>query len=181
FCATSRTSFASARADLPRALLPAYPCRGGWAPGPRHRPVRLGARRAGQYRRHRPADAARARCIAAGDQPGCDRAARRQPRAAAASVVGIDRSEPALALAEGASRRNDVAERCTFRRAEVFAEAAALSASGERFDIVIADPPPFARSKRDVGPALRGYRKLARLAAQVTAPGGILFLASCSH
>src|SRR5205823_4510884 len=102
-------------------------------------------------------------------------------RAGAASVLGIDRSEPALALAEGASRRNDVAERCIFRRAEVFAEAAALSASGERFDIVIADPPPFARSKRDVGPALRGYRKLARLAAQVTAPGGILFLASCSH
>jgi len=101
--------------------------------------------------------------------------------AGAASVLGIDRSEPALALAEGASRRNDVAERCIFRRAEVFAEAAALSASGERFDIVIADPPPFARSKRDVGPALRGYRKLARLAAQVTAPGGVLFLASCSH
>src|SRR5437879_917128 len=64
--------------------------------------------------------------------------------AGAASVLGIDRSEPALALAEGASRRNDVAERCTFRRAEVFAEAAALSASGDRLDIVIADPPPFA-------------------------------------
>jgi len=102
-------------------------------------------------------------------------------RAGAASVLGIDRSEPALALAESASRRNDIAERCTFRRGEVFAEATALSASGERFDIVVADPPPFARSKRDVGPALRGYRKLTRLAAQLTAPGGILFLASCSH
>jgi 23S rRNA (cytosine1962-C5)-methyltransferase len=68
-----------------------------------------------------------------------------------------------------------------FRRCEVFAEASALSGSGERFDIVVADPPPFARSKRDVPPALRGYRKLARLAAQLTAPGGILFLASCSH
>ena len=63
----------------------------------------------------------------------------------------------------------------------MFAEAAALAAAGERFDIVIADPPPFARSKRDVAPALRGYRKLARLAAQLTVPGGILFLASCSH
>ena len=101
--------------------------------------------------------------------------------AGAASVLGIDRSEPALALTEDAARRNDIAERCTFRRGEVFAEAAALSAAGERFDIVVADPPPFARSKRDVGPALRGYRKLARLAAQLTAPGGILFLASCSH
>src|SRR5262249_3197765 len=56
-----------------------------------------------------------------------------------------------------------------------------LAAGGERFDIVIADPPAFARSKREVGAALRGYRKLARLAAQLTAPGGILFLASCSH
>jgi 23S rRNA (cytosine1962-C5)-methyltransferase len=99
----------------------------------------------------------------------------------AASVLGIDRSEPALALAEAAARRSGVAERCVFRRAEVFAEAAALGTAGERFDIVIADPPPFARSKRDVGAALRGYRKLARLAAQLTAPGGFLFLASCSH
>src|SRR6267378_144511 len=65
----------------------------------------------------------------------------------AASVLGIDRSEPALALAEAAARRSGVAERCDFRRGEVFAEAAALTASGERFDIVVADPPPFARSK----------------------------------
>jgi 23S rRNA (cytosine1962-C5)-methyltransferase len=63
----------------------------------------------------------------------------------------------------------------------VFAEAASLSGSGERFDVVVADPPPFARSKRDVPAALRGYRKLARLAAQLTAPGGFLFIASCSH
>jgi 23S rRNA (cytosine1962-C5)-methyltransferase len=99
----------------------------------------------------------------------------------AGSVLGIDRSEPALALAAEAARRNDVAERCEFRRAEVFAEAAALGAAGERYDVVIADPPPFARSKRDVPAALRGYRKLARLAAQLTTPGGFLFLASCSH
>jgi 23S rRNA (cytosine1962-C5)-methyltransferase len=99
----------------------------------------------------------------------------------AASVLGVDRSEPALALAAEAARRNGVAESCEFRRAEVFAEAAALAAKGERFDIVIADPPPFARAKRDVPAALRGYRKLARLAAQLTAPGGFLFLASCSH
>ncbi len=99
----------------------------------------------------------------------------------AAAVLGIDRSEPALALAAEAARRNGVAERCTFRRGEVFAEAAALAAQGERFDIVIADPPAFARAKRDVPAALRGYRKLARLAAQLTAPTGFLFLASCSY
>ena len=101
--------------------------------------------------------------------------------AGAASVLGIDRSETALALASAAAHRNGVAEHCVFRRGEIFAEAAALGSAGERFDVVVADPPPFARSKRDVPAASRGYRKLARLGAQLTAPGGILFLASCSH
>ena len=101
-------------------------------------------------------------------------------RASANAVLGIDRSEPALALAAAAAERNGVGETCTFRRAEVFVEAARLAAGGERFDIVIADPPAFAKSRRDVPAALRGYRKLARLAASVTAAGGILFFASCS-
>ena len=96
-------------------------------------------------------------------------------------MLGIDRSEAALTLAEASARLNGVGERCAFRRGDVFAEAASLAGSGERFDIVVADPPPFARSKRDVPAALRGYRKLARLAAQLTAPGGFLFVASCSH
>jgi 23S rRNA (cytosine1962-C5)-methyltransferase len=102
-------------------------------------------------------------------------------RGGAASVTGVDRSEGALALASRAAERNGVAEICEFRRAEVFAEAAALAAAGERFDVVIADPPAFARSRRDMPAALRGYRKLARLAAGLAAPGGIVFLASCSH
>jgi 23S rRNA (cytosine1962-C5)-methyltransferase len=101
--------------------------------------------------------------------------------AGADSVLGIDRSEPALALATEAARRNDVGDACEFRRGDVFAEAAALATQGERFGVVVADPPAFARSKRDVPAALRGYRKLARLAAQLTAPSGFLFLASCSH
>ncbi|HEX3536495.1 MAG TPA: class I SAM-dependent rRNA methyltransferase [Stellaceae bacterium] len=102
-------------------------------------------------------------------------------QAGAEAVIGIDRSEPALALATRSAALNGVAERCDFRRAEVFAETAALAAAGERFDITIADPPPFARSRKDVPAALRGYRKLARQAAQITASGGFLFLASCSH
>jgi 23S rRNA (cytosine1962-C5)-methyltransferase len=102
-------------------------------------------------------------------------------QAGAASVLGLDRSEGALALAAAAAERNGVAAACEFRRAEVFAEAAKLASAGERFDVVIADPPAFARAKRDVGAALRGYRKLARLAFHLTAPGGFVFLASCSH
>ena len=101
--------------------------------------------------------------------------------AGAVSVTGIDRSDGALTLAVETARANGVAGICEFRRAEVFAEAAALAAAGERFDVVIADPPAFARSRRDVSAALRGYRKLARLAASLATPGGVVFLASCSH
>jgi 23S rRNA (cytosine1962-C5)-methyltransferase len=101
-------------------------------------------------------------------------------RAGAAAVVGVDRSEPALMLAAEAASLNGVAESCSFQRGEAFAEAARLAAAGERFDIVIADPPAFAKSRRETPAALRAYRKLARLAASLTAPGGILFLASCS-
>jgi 23S rRNA (cytosine1962-C5)-methyltransferase len=102
-------------------------------------------------------------------------------RGGASEVVGIDRSEPALALAVNAAALNGVAARTTFRRAEAFAEGARLASSGERFDIVVADPPAFARSRKDVPAALRGYRKLTRLAASLVARGGILFVASCSH
>ena len=102
-------------------------------------------------------------------------------RAGAEAVLGVDRSEAALALAAAAAERNGVAGGCEFRRAEAFAEAAALARAGERFGLVIADPPAFARTKRDVPAALRGYRKLARLAAALALPGGFLFIASCSH
>ena len=55
-------------------------------------------------------------------------------------------------------------------------------AGGERFDIVVADPPAFAKSRaRTSRRRCKGYAKLARLAAALVAPGGFLFLASCSH
>jgi 23S rRNA (cytosine1962-C5)-methyltransferase len=101
--------------------------------------------------------------------------------AGAALTTGIDRSEPALALAGRSAALNGVGERCRFRRGEAFAELEGLASAGERFDVVIADPPAFVKSKKDLGPGLRGYRKLARLAAAVVAPQGYLFLASCSH
>jgi 23S rRNA (cytosine1962-C5)-methyltransferase len=101
--------------------------------------------------------------------------------AGAREVVGIDRSEPALALAKAAAIRNGVAERCTFRRGEAFAEMERLAQEDERFEMVIADPPAFIKTKKDVGAGLRGYRKLAHLAGAIIAKGGFLFLASCSH
>lgn len=101
--------------------------------------------------------------------------------AGAREVVCLDRSEPALALAEAAAARNGLADRCRFERTEAFAGLARLATAHERFDIVVADPPAFVKSKKDLAVGLKGYRKLIRHAAALVAPGGFLFAASCSH
>jgi 23S rRNA (cytosine1962-C5)-methyltransferase len=99
----------------------------------------------------------------------------------ASSVTGLDSSEPALALASEAAAVNEVATQCRFTRCDVIAELERLNNEGERFAAVICDPPPFARSRKDLEPAARAHRKLARLAAGLVEPGGFLLLASCSH
>jgi 23S rRNA (cytosine1962-C5)-methyltransferase len=66
-------------------------------------------------------------------------------------------------------------------KADVFDELERLAGAGETFDIVIADPPPFVKARKDLEAGARAYRKLARLAASVTASNGYLMLASCSH
>jgi len=63
----------------------------------------------------------------------------------------------------------------------VFEELERLGAAGETFEIVIADPPPFVKARKDLEAGAKAYRKLARLAAGVTAREGFLVLASCSH
>ena len=97
------------------------------------------------------------------------------------TVLGIDSSSPSLALAERAAAANGFASICTFRRAEVFPELERLGHAPERYRVVVADPPAFVKSRKDLGSGLRGYRKLARLTASVVEPGGFLFIASCSH
>jgi 23S rRNA (cytosine1962-C5)-methyltransferase len=99
----------------------------------------------------------------------------------AREVHAVDRSDAALALAREAAALNGYSEVCRFEDAEVFARLAGLGEAKARYDVVIADPPAFAKSRKDVGPALKGYRKLARLCAPLVAPGGFFMLASCSH
>lgn len=101
--------------------------------------------------------------------------------AGARSVVGVDTSSPALALAEQAARLNRCEDRCSFVRADAFNEMERLAAAGERYQLVVVDPPAFIRSKKDLRAGIKGYRKMLRLAARLTAPGGYLFAASCSH
>jgi 23S rRNA (cytosine1962-C5)-methyltransferase len=96
-------------------------------------------------------------------------------------VLAVDGSAVALDLARRSAAKNGVADACEFLKQDAFDALEALAAGPERFEIVVADPPPFARSKKDVPAALKGYRKLARLAATLVRPGGFLFVASCSH
>jgi len=101
--------------------------------------------------------------------------------AGAARVTLLDRSAHALDLAMRTTAENDLASRVEARRAEALEELERMAAGGVRFDVVVADPPAFAKSRKDQPAALRGYSKLARLAASLVAPGGFLFIASCSH
>ncbi len=99
----------------------------------------------------------------------------------AREVIAIDRSEPALDLARRAAALNAVEDGCRFERGQAFGAMERLVAQGERFEVVICDPPAFVKSRKDLAAGAKGYRKMSRLAAELAAPGGFLFLASCSH
>jgi 23S rRNA (cytosine1962-C5)-methyltransferase len=102
-------------------------------------------------------------------------------KAGAKSVIAVDRSEAALANGRAAAEANGVGAVCEFRRADAFEELERLAAAGAKFGVVIADPPAFVKSKKDLQAGTRAYRKMTRLAASITAPGGFLLVASCSH
>ncbi len=89
-------------------------------------------------------------------------------RAGARSVLGVDQSEPALALARENAALNGL-DNLEFVRGDVFAEMGALAARGARFGLVVLDPPKFARDRRAVDEALRGYRRLQNVGS--AAPG----------
>jgi 23S rRNA (cytosine1962-C5)-methyltransferase len=93
----------------------------------------------------------------------------------------LDRSEPALDLALKAAALNGVADRVKPLRGDAFETLDSLNAAKERFDLVILDPPAFVKSKKDLGPGGRAYRKLTRLGTALVARGGFLLTASCSH
>jgi 23S rRNA (cytosine1962-C5)-methyltransferase len=102
-------------------------------------------------------------------------------RAGAASVVGVDVSAGALELAAANVRANGLDDgRVRFEAADAFNWLEARVEAGERFDMVILDPPRFARSSRGVPGALRGYRGLNELAVRCLEPGGILVACSCT-
>jgi 23S rRNA (cytosine1962-C5)-methyltransferase len=99
----------------------------------------------------------------------------------AAEALAVDASAPALALAEAGAGATGVAGRFATRAGDAFDTMTALAAEGTRFDLVVCDPPAFAPSKQALQQGLRAYERVARLAADLVVPGGVVMLCSCSH
>ena len=100
-------------------------------------------------------------------------------KAGAALVLGVDSSGPAIALAQENAQLNNLAG-LEFTRADVFDYLAELTAAGRKFDLVVLDPPKFARDRHAVPEALRGYRRLQSLALRLLNRDGILVVCCCS-
>jgi 23S rRNA (cytosine1962-C5)-methyltransferase len=100
----------------------------------------------------------------------------------AREVVSVDSSGPALATAQRNLALNPQldAARAIWREADVFAELRSLRAAGERFDLVILDPPKFANTAAHAERAARAYKDINLLGLQLLAPGGLLMTYSCS-
>ena len=101
--------------------------------------------------------------------------------AGAKSVEGLDVSEEALVLARSHAALNRVDDRCVYRMADAFEEMRTLERAGRRYDLVLLDPPAFARSKQAVPRALAGYKDVNLLGMKLTKPEGFLVTSSCSH
>jgi 23S rRNA (cytosine1962-C5)-methyltransferase len=99
----------------------------------------------------------------------------------AARAVDVDSSEAALDLAREQRRANGFpAREQDFVRADVFDDVRHRVAAGESWDVVVCDPPAFAKKRADLRRAARGYQDVNRLAMSLVAPGGWLLTCSCS-
>jgi 23S rRNA (cytosine1962-C5)-methyltransferase len=99
----------------------------------------------------------------------------------AVSALGVDSSDPALALAREGAARMGMADRFDTRTGDAFTTMEVLAEEGATFDLVVCDPPAFAPSRKALDAGLRAYERVAKLAAALVAPDGCLVLCSCSH
>jgi 23S rRNA (cytosine1962-C5)-methyltransferase len=95
-------------------------------------------------------------------------------------VTGIDISAPAVAAARRNAQLNST-ERVEFREANVFDLLREMESAGDRFDTIVLDPPAFAKNRRSIKPAIRGYKEINLRALKLLNPGGVLITCSCSY
>jgi 23S rRNA (cytosine1962-C5)-methyltransferase len=99
-------------------------------------------------------------------------------------VTGIDSSRPALEVADQNAALNQAhfnGKEIEWIEANAFDLLKDYASSGQRYDTIILDPPAFAKSKRDLDAALRGYKELNLRALKMLRPGGLLVTCSCSY
>ncbi len=101
--------------------------------------------------------------------------------AGAAEVTGLDISEYAVSQAEANARLNHLEDTVHFRQANVLDELPKLAQAGEKYDVVILDPPAFTKSREATKNAIKGYREINMKGLKLVKDGGYLATCSCSH
>ncbi|WP_455191135.1 class I SAM-dependent rRNA methyltransferase [Eubacterium ramulus] len=101
--------------------------------------------------------------------------------AGASEVTGLDISEFAVEQATENAKRNRLSDTVTFRAANVLDELPKLAAAGEKYDVVILDPPAFTKSRQATKNAIKGYREINMKGLKLVKDGGYLATCSCSH
>lgn len=101
--------------------------------------------------------------------------------AGASSVLGVDASELGVTQAEENAALNGLSDTVKFRCADVFELLPELERQGEKFDVVILDPPAFTKSRNSVKNAVKGYREINLRGMKLVKDGGYLATCSCSH
>ena len=98
----------------------------------------------------------------------------------AREVLAVDASLPALEMAEKNAALNGVGDNFNCLQGDAFQVLKGLKAEGERFDVIVVDPPAFIKRKKDHKEGLQAYHRINELAMQLLVPDGILISASCS-
>ncbi len=101
--------------------------------------------------------------------------------AGAASVLGVDASMAGIDQAMENAKLNGLEDRVRFQCADVFELLPKLEEQGEKFDLVILDPPAFTKSRKAVKNAVKGYREINMRGLKLVEEGGFLATCSCSH
>ncbi len=101
--------------------------------------------------------------------------------AGASEVLGVDASQLAVNQAMENARLNGLEGKVRFRCEDVFELLPRLEAEGEKFDVVILDPPAFTKSRNSVKSAVKGYREINLRGLKLVRDGGFLATCSCSH
>jgi len=96
------------------------------------------------------------------------------------SIEAVDSSEASLRVARMNCDANGIGN-IELREADVFELLAGHAAAHRRFDLVVLDPPAFAKSRQNLEAAIRGYREINRRALELLGSGGVLVTCSCSH